>query len=246
MATRDETRTRTLLSLVATLLIVSLGPGLTGRAAAVAEPQLTLSPAAGPPGATVTATGSGFCAAPCPPVDVDFSGVSVATGVAVAANGSFRASFRVPGGTQGGVNTVSATQQTADGRRALEATARFDITPSTPPPTTPAPRRPTTTPAPTTNRASPTSSTPPTTRARTTTKPTRTTSTTKPDRAKRRERNPTTAPRTSSDDGHGSKLPLVVLIIVAIGGLGALTTILLHRSRSARSPDADTKMATDG
>jgi hypothetical protein len=230
MPIRDDIRVRTLLSAASTVLVVSLWPGLAGPPATTAGPQLTVSPPAGPPGATVTATGSGFCAAPCTPVDIGFSGVPVAAGVTVAANGSFQARFRVPGGTPGGANTVSATQQTADGRQALEATARFNITPSTPPPSTTTPRTPPTT----TNRASPTSSTPPTTRAPTTTKPTRTTTTTKPDRAKRRKTSPTAAKRSDSDDGHGSNLPLIGLIIAAIGGLGALTMIRL-RQRSRRS-----------
>ena len=107
---------------------------LTAAGAYAAEPHLALVPMSGPPGTTVTATGSGFCSS-CGPVEIDFVARPVAQGITVASDGSFQVTFMVPGGTQAGTNAVNALQQ---GR--LVTQTSFTVTPSLPPPTsTPAP-----------------------------------------------------------------------------------------------------------
>jgi hypothetical protein len=96
-----------------------------------AAPQLTVTPVAGPPGATVTVTGTGFCAAPCLPVDVSFGGQTVRSGVSVGANGHFRTAFTVPASALGGVNNVFAEQRDTSGTD-RQASTTFRVTPSTP------------------------------------------------------------------------------------------------------------------
>jgi hypothetical protein len=99
-------------------------------AAAASVPQLSLNPIAGSPGTQVTATGTGFCPAPCSPVELDYAGAPIDRSVTVAANGSFRVTFTVPANSPGGRVTVYASQSDAVSTR--QASTQFQETPSVP------------------------------------------------------------------------------------------------------------------
>jgi hypothetical protein len=134
MVTGQRRELRRRLSTGTALVLVVVGTSFATAAGAQADTaQLTVSPASGPPGTEVVATGTGFCPAPCTAVTIQFSGVEVLTEVHVGAAGTFQATFRVPGGTLAGANTVVAEQHdAAQAPQLRQATARFDITPSTP------------------------------------------------------------------------------------------------------------------
>lgn len=119
--------TRLLLAVTAALIeAVLLGSG----AYAAGSPHLSIDPLQGPPGATVSAQGTGFCVS-CGPVEIDFEVRPVKQGIAVAADGSFQTTFAVPGGAQAGTDAVNAYQQ---GK--LVTQTSFTVTPSAPAPTT--------------------------------------------------------------------------------------------------------------
>ena len=142
--------------------------GLLGALPAVAQttqtagPHIAVSPTAGPPGTSVTVTGSGFCASGCSAVTIEFNGVPAQSNVAVSASGSFAVSITVTSGA--GTVDVLAFQTKAS--ETIQALAYFQNTPSTPVtphpvshPVTAAPSHPTKRGAP----ASPTTTTPPST-----------------------------------------------------------------------------------
>jgi hypothetical protein len=120
-----------------------IGALLLGSGAYAADsPLLVPTPSSGPPGTTVTARGTGFCAS-CGPVEIDFVAQPVKPNVAVLPDGSFQTTFPVPGGAQAGTDAINAYQQ---GK--LVTQTSFDVTPSAPGPTTTATPRQTGSPAP--------------------------------------------------------------------------------------------------
>src|SRR5207245_3861365 len=78
----------------------------------------------------VTVTGTGFCAAPCSPVELDYAGAPVDRAVSVNGDGTFRVAFTVPANSPGGRVTVYASQSDAVSTR--QASALFQETPSVP------------------------------------------------------------------------------------------------------------------
>jgi hypothetical protein len=101
--------------------------GFAGGPASAATPAITLNPGSGTPGSTVAIRGSGFCGtAGCSTVSVFFAGMPAASGLRVAANGTFAGSFRVPGGGTAGTQNVAATQTLADGNE-LRAFAHYEL-----------------------------------------------------------------------------------------------------------------------
>jgi hypothetical protein len=104
--------------------VASLGARLL-LAAAVA-PGLVLQPNQGPPNATVSITGRGWCAS-CGPVAVTFNGTSVTHDLGVDPNGTLRGTFTVPSGPAGWQRVV-ADQPGAN----RSATALFFVSPSQP------------------------------------------------------------------------------------------------------------------
>lgn len=82
--------------------------------AAALRPSLRLDPLMAGPGATVTAEGSGFCAAPgCSPVEISAGTLLLAEEVEVGADGTFEAFFVAP---SPGEYEVVASQRTGEGR----------------------------------------------------------------------------------------------------------------------------------
>jgi cobalamin biosynthesis Mg chelatase CobN len=195
-------------------------------AAHAASPHLVLSPASGPPGTSVVASGTGFCASPCTRVEIEFSGLAVAGNVAVTANGSFSVRFTVPAGTVGGSNNVAAMQQ-EQGGVVRQASATFNITPSQPPPNVSVPRstpNPTTR-APTTSRPTSAPTSPANTTASTPDDATSTTRVTTSRSTSTSTSSPTgsgaAASSSSSGDNSGNGwIPWLVaaLVVVAAGG----------------------------
>lgn len=109
------------------LVLVLAGMAVAPGNAAAAGPAIVLDPTSGTPGSVVRISGSGFCGRPaCKPVEVLFSGIPVASGIAVAADGAFRGSFRVPGGGTRGPANVAAVQSREDGYE-LRAFQSFDV-----------------------------------------------------------------------------------------------------------------------
>ena len=90
----------------------------------VPGPVLELAPASGPPGTTVTLTGSGFRSY-VPVARVRFGSIDVSPGTRVITdeNGRFTAAFTVPG-LDAGIQIVRATAA------GVEASTTFDLTPS--------------------------------------------------------------------------------------------------------------------
>ncbi len=118
LAPRPPARWAALCALVA---LVGWAPG------ASASPVIRVDPASGSPGSVVTVHGSGFCGtAGCGAVEVLYSGQLAATGVRVAPDGTFRGTFRVPGGGVPGPQHITATQRLADGNE-LRAFASYDL-----------------------------------------------------------------------------------------------------------------------
>jgi hypothetical protein len=100
-----------------------------GGSAAFAKlpPTISLSPNSGTPGTVVTVRGKGFCdAAGCSAVSILFAGTPAADGIAVGRDGTFRGTFRVPGGGVVGQTNVTATQTEQDGYE-IVAHATFDL-----------------------------------------------------------------------------------------------------------------------
>lgn len=97
----------------------------TVAAAGAAYPHISVDPGSGPPGTTVTVTGTSFCSS-CGPVEIDVVTTPVRQGIAVAADGSFRATFQVPGSAQAGTDAVNAYQQGN-----LVTQTDFTVSPST-------------------------------------------------------------------------------------------------------------------
>jgi hypothetical protein len=111
-------------ALIGSIAVLIL-PGL----ALSASPHLTLDPLRGPAGTTVQAGGTGFCSS-CGPVEIDFLTTPAKRGITVASDGSFQATFLVPGGAQAGTDAVNAYQQGS-----LVTQTSFTVTPSTSAPT---------------------------------------------------------------------------------------------------------------
>lgn len=113
-------------------------------AASAAAPRITLNPTQGTPATVVQVQGTGFCASPpCSQAQIVFQGVTVADGIVVAADGSFRASFQPAAGPPGW-KTVTGQQKNANGIWITSAPATFYMTLAPPTPTPTAfPRTPT-------------------------------------------------------------------------------------------------------
>ena len=78
-------------------------------ASASPYPGVAIDPSYGPPLSAAKITGSGFCAASCGPVAINFAGVYVAS-IAVRADGSFSFLVQVPGSARPGTAAVIASQ----------------------------------------------------------------------------------------------------------------------------------------
>ena len=184
----------------------AVATGLTSLGAfAVGDPHLALDPIQGPPGTTVTATGSGFCAS-CGPVEIDFVTRPVKQGITVAADGSFQTSFIVPGGAQAGTNAVNAYQQGT-----LVTQTSFTVTPSVPAsPPTATPVHPGTPPP-----ASPTPRVGPSPRATATPTP--------------ESGGPSPSPTNAGTSGSGTSPALIVFLALAAALLIAAAALLVYR-----------------
>ena len=134
----EMTPARVLTSRILSVVLLAVAfaiPAVSARVSASSGPQVGVTPTQGPPGTRVAAMGTGFCSTPCTAVEIDFSSLTVARNVAVAGDGTFFATFLVPGGAQPGPNQVYATQQTSQSPpQTLQARAQFDLTPSQPAP----------------------------------------------------------------------------------------------------------------
>jgi hypothetical protein len=121
-----------LLASVATMVVAAPAAG------SALAPRISIDPASGPPGSTVTVTGQDFCAADaCSSVQIQIYGVPVTTDIAVTASGTFTAQAKIPGGPSGGEIGVIAIQEIADGSES-RAFAQFQVVIANPsPPITP-------------------------------------------------------------------------------------------------------------
>src|SRR2546430_445004 len=135
------------------VIILAAAPG--SAAAEPGAPGLGVDPPYGPPLTTVKLTGTGFCPAPCGPIQLTIASVRVDTGPFTwPADHTFTVLARVPGSARPGDVPVVATQTDATGQQ-IAARARFSVTINVtapvhyPPPTgTQPPRRLPGTPAP--------------------------------------------------------------------------------------------------
>jgi len=145
---------------------VGITAALYPAVAGAATPYLQLIPSTVAVGQTVTAYGSDFCSAGCSAVTLTLGDQVVASGVQVAGDGRFQASFRV--NVLPGSYTVTARQTTAAGgtlsASAFLQVAASDGTSPPPPPsgppnlTSPSPRpssNPASTPSPSSAAQSP-------------------------------------------------------------------------------------------
>ncbi len=158
--------------------------------------------------------GTGFCAS-CGVVEIDFATTPVKRGIVLAADGSFQATFMVPGGAQAGTNAINAYQQGV-----LISQTSFDVTPSQPAPTGQPPTLP--------PRSTPTPQSTPTPAQTPRGTPTAT---------------PTPQPSPASSGGAGSPSPIAVAsgndvpvglfiaIMVALAVAAAAITVLWWQSR---------------
>jgi len=115
----------------ATILFALLAGSLAGAMPAVAQasgPHITVSPAAGPPGTSVTVTGSGFCASGCTPVTILLNGNVAQSNVAVSADGSFSVTAKVGGGA----GTVDVLAMQTKSTETIQAITYFEMTPNVP------------------------------------------------------------------------------------------------------------------
>jgi hypothetical protein len=112
-------------------------------------PNITLTPSQGGVGTTVRVDGSHFCVSGCPSqVSIFFSRIPVAT--AIAQDGTFHATFQVPGGQSYGPHDVEADQTTSNGVLAAHRIFLLTISQTTPPATvSPTPHPPSPSPKPT-------------------------------------------------------------------------------------------------
>ena len=113
-------------------------------------PSMTLTPSQGPEGTSVRVVGSGFCstASGCSAVSISIARIPETT-APVASDGTFTATFKVPGGLSYGQQNVEADQTTAS-RGQLSANKTFFVTisqQSPPPSQSPPPRSPSATPS---------------------------------------------------------------------------------------------------
>ena len=106
-------------------------------------PHITVSPAAGPPGTSVTVTGSGFCASGCTPVTILLNGNVAQSNVAVSADGSFSVTAKVGGGA----GTVDVLAMQTKSTETIQAITYFEMTPNVPASPLPKTRAPTAAPS---------------------------------------------------------------------------------------------------
>jgi len=108
-----------------------------GVSAEAAGPRITLNPTQGTPATVVQVKGTGFCgSASCSQAQVVFQGTPVATGIVVASDGTFTASFQPSAGPPGW-KTVVGQQKDASGAWITSTPAAFYLVlaPPTPTPT---------------------------------------------------------------------------------------------------------------
>jgi hypothetical protein len=108
---------------------------LYGGTAEAAVRAIGVSPATGPPLATVRITGSGFCPPPCGPVAISIGSLYVASNITIRPSGGFQVFVRMPGTVRPGPVAITATQ-TIKGGRVESAQTTFTVTPGQPPPIT--------------------------------------------------------------------------------------------------------------
>ncbi len=103
--------------------------------AGAAGPSISLSPSSGPPGTSVTVSGTGFCTAGCSAVSVDVNGDPISQGVTVSSSGTFQVTVAMSGGTGSGSLPVLASQQAgASPPQTMQALTYFALTPNLPSP----------------------------------------------------------------------------------------------------------------
>ncbi len=113
--------------LTATLLAAAV-PAAPSYAADQPNPTVAIDPGYGPPLSTVKVSGYGFCAAPCPNVNINIAGVYVAN-TTVTAKGRFSALVQIPGSARPGSTPVIASQTNQ-----LHGRTTFTVTISAPAP----------------------------------------------------------------------------------------------------------------
>jgi hypothetical protein len=102
-------------------------------------PNITLTPSQGGVGTTVRVDGTNFCASGCPStITILFSRMPVATANEV--NGTFRATFQVPGGQSYGAHDVEADQSTPNGVISAHRSFLVTISQTPPPSVAPSPK----------------------------------------------------------------------------------------------------------
>ncbi len=103
-------------------LIAGLVPG-QGSAQSAVNPTVTLNPSSGPPGTSVTASGSGW---PSGSVTILWDGSQSRGAVAVSSDGTWRATFSVPGDAAQGSHDVAFREST--GGAAITIVKTFAVT----------------------------------------------------------------------------------------------------------------------
>jgi hypothetical protein len=103
-------------------LIAGLVPG-QGSAQSAANPTVTLNPSSGPPGTSVTASGSGWASGS---VAILWDGSQSRGAVAVSSDGTWRATFSVPADAAQGSHDVALREST--GGAAITIVKTFAVT----------------------------------------------------------------------------------------------------------------------
>jgi hypothetical protein len=109
------------------VLAVVVAVGLLGVGTAAAAPELTVSPASGPPGTEFVVTGSGFAALP---VEIRWGGLSGPV-IATAAGPAFSVTAVAP---ESQPNSVPVTAVVIDGSSVSTSSASFQVTSAAAPP----------------------------------------------------------------------------------------------------------------
>lgn len=131
-------RPRFALAAIGALLLALVAPAAMGSSRALAQGNsVTISPTQGPPGTTVTATGSSY--SPGDEIQAiwgDTTGPDVGSPVTVNSSGDFTATFAVPSGTTPGSYQVIFWDETE--QDFVTANEEFTVTQASPPPAAPA------------------------------------------------------------------------------------------------------------